>query len=155
MSVLKHVSFNNQKTNSYSGFDVKKDFKTWKSWGTWWPYIRTKIRNPMELNLNQKVLIVKYPKGKVRSKNSGASWFCSDFLEGQDRYLSYWVKFSDKFVFRAGGKLHGLTGGVANTGGNRPNGHDGWSTRVHWGPDDNINTYVYHKDQISNSVKIF
>jgi len=145
--ILKHVSFNDQAVGAYSGCDVKKDFKTWLSWGTWWPWNRTKITKASEENLHKRVLIVKYPKGKIRPKDSGASWFCSDFQKGQDRYLSYWVKFSDRFVFRAGGKIHGLTGGTANTGGRKPNGNDGWSTRAHWGPDNKINTYVYHKDQ--------
>jgi len=91
--------------------------------------------------------MVKYPKGRVRSLASGASWYWKSFSPRQEMFLSYWVYFPEGFVFRHGGKLHGLTGGKGNTGGKKPNGHDGWSSRIHWGPEDKIKLYLYHKNQ--------
>jgi hypothetical protein len=49
-----------------------------------------------------------------------------------------------------GGKLPGLAGGNANTGGHKPNGQDGWSARMMWRPDGKIVQYVYQPDQPGN-----
>lgn len=130
---------------NYGLLDVRRDFDTLESWGTLWPFNRVTVVEREEKN--NKALRVKYPKGKLRSRDSGASWFWKDFGKHQDLYLSYWVKFQDGFDFRAGGKMHGLTGGKANTGGNKPGGHDGWSSRMHWGKNGIIKQYIYHKDQ--------
>ena len=46
--------------------------------------------------------------------------------------LGYDVKFSTGFDFVRGGKLPGLAGGTANTGGLIPNGYDGFSMRFLW-----------------------
>jgi len=145
MSTLKHISFDKyKKGQKYGPFDVKRDFGTWLSWGTVWPYRRAKI---IHKSGNKKALRIKYPKNKIRFFCSGACWHCKNFGKHKDLYLSYWIKFSSSFEFKQGGKLHGLCGGAGNTGGNKPNGHDGWSCRVHWGPGPKIKQYIYHKDQ--------
>jgi hypothetical protein len=46
--------------------------------------------------------------------------------------LTYELKFDENFNFVKGGKLPGLYGGIGNTGGKIPNGHDGFSTRYIW-----------------------
>ncbi len=46
--------------------------------------------------------------------------------------LRYRVRFQDNFRFVRGGKLPGLYGGTANTGGQVPNGSDGFSVRFVW-----------------------
>jgi hypothetical protein len=46
--------------------------------------------------------------------------------------LSYYVRFSENFDFVKGGKLPGLFGGVGNSGGEIPDGTDGFSTRFMW-----------------------
>jgi hypothetical protein len=38
-------------------------------------------------------------------------------------------------------------GGEANTGGDRPNGKDGWSARLAWRTAGRVAQYVYHPDQ--------
>lgn len=148
VDILGHVAFDSHHDDEiYGADDVKKDFDTLQSWGTYYPH---RVKVVAQSELNRKVIQVKYPKGKLRSFDSGASWFWRDFGEHQDLYLSFWVKFPFNFDFRRGGKMHGLCGGACNTGGRKPNGHDGWSSRVHWGPEDNIKQYIYHKDQPDN-----
>ena len=146
--ILARVRFDNHKIGErYGNADVKRDFGTVKSWGTYWPYQRVRIAR-FDDPVHDKVLEVRYPRGKVRSMRSGASWFWKPVAPRQEAWFSYWVYFPDSLEFRAGGKLHGLVGGKANTGGNKPNGHDGWSCRVHWGENDYIKLYIYHKDQV-------
>lgn len=62
-------------------------------------------------------------------------------------YLRYYVRFDPGFDFVRGGKLPGLVGGEANTGGDRPDGTDGWSARMMWRANGRIVQYVYHPDQ--------
>lgn len=64
-------------------------------------------------------------------------------------YLRYYVRFEPGFYFMRGGKLPGLCGGTANTGGHKPNGEDGWSARIMWRPNGRIVQYVYYPDQAS------
>jgi len=144
--ILARVNFDfHTAGESYGHVDVKRDFGTLMSWGTYWPYRRVRIVQSDDLH--DKVLRVRYPKNKVRFFKSGASWHWKKFNPEQEVFFSYWVLFPDSLEFRYGGKLHGLVGGKANTGGDKPNGHDGWSCRVHWGPEDLIKLYIYHKDQ--------
>jgi hypothetical protein len=144
--ILGHVSFEDHRIGEkYDVADVQKDFGSIEAWGTYPLYDRVKVVK--RENSHNKAIRVKYPKGKVRFLESGACWLWKNFGEHRDLYLGYWVKFSDVFMFRAGGKMHGFCGGACNTGGNKPNGHDGWSSRVHWGKDGTIKQYIYHKDQ--------
>ncbi len=147
--VKARVDFNRHtEGETYGNADVKRDFGSLKSWGTYWPFQRAQIIQDKD-PARDKVLMVKYPHRQVRSLRSGASWFWKPIEPTYEAFLSYWVYFPDTLEFRAGGKLHGLVGGKANTGGNKPTGTDGWSCRMHWGPEDQIKLYVYHKDQIS------
>jgi len=123
------------------------------SLGTFFPAARVKIVDTK--NERGKVIRVKYPKGNLRSMASGASWKWKNFGKHEDLYLSFWVKFAPDLEFRAGGKLHGLCGGKCNTCGNKPNGHDGWSSRIHWGPGNLLKQYIYHKDQPGKYGQMF
>lgn len=144
--VLLRVSFeNHQPGERYGVFDVNEDFLTLQSVGTFFPAARVTVVERRDGRGN--AIAVRYPEGRLRSLNSGASWYVSNLGTHQELYLSYWVKFPPDFAFRAGGKLHGLCGGTCNTGGDKPNGHDGWSSRVHWGRDGKVKQYIYHKDQ--------
>ncbi len=152
--VLLRVTFEEyQPGESYGLLDVNRDFGTLQSLGTFFPGTRITVVARQDGRGN--AIAVFYPKGKVRSFNSGASWFFSDVGKHRELYLSYWIKFPADFQFRAGGKLHGLCGGDCNTGGHKPNGHDGWSSRVHWGPNGQIMQYVYHKDQPGKYGQVF
>lgn len=57
--------------------------------------------------------------------------------------LSYYVRFSEDFDFVKGGKLPGLFGGAANSGGHIPNGRDGFSTRFMWRQNGEGEVYAY------------
>ncbi len=145
-SIIDRVTFDSyQNHEKYGTSDLRHDFRTRLSIGTFWPFQRTTIDSLDPFH--RQVLKVEYPAEKVRSIRSGASWKWKTFYPRQNLYLSYWVLFPDSFVFRHGGKLHGLLGGKGNTGGKKPDGKDGWSARIHWGIDDRIKLYIYHKDQ--------
>jgi len=49
-----------------------------------------------------------------------------------DAYLRYWVRFPTDFEFVRGGKLPGLFGGTEVSGGEQPDGTNGFSTRLMW-----------------------
>lgn len=102
-----------------------------------------------------------YPEGSVGPSDStggGAQWNFNLDQSYDELYLSYRVKFGESFDFVRGGKLPGLAGGTANSGGNPPDGTDGWSARMMWrtngsggspatGDTANLVQYVYHPDQ--------
>jgi hypothetical protein len=109
-----------------------------------------------------KVLRVKYPSGKYGSKDSGVAfpWILSGKYE--ELVLSYRVKFQEHFQFTTSGKLPGLCGATDEigcfryTGGNPPNGDDGFSVRVVWlNGEGSVGTYVYHANQIGTYGDIF
>jgi hypothetical protein len=58
-------------------------------------------------------------------------------------HLRYYLRFANDFNFVKGGKLPGLCGGTANTGGNIPNGTDGFSVRLMWRTDGAGEAYAY------------
>lgn len=61
-------------------------------------------------------------------------------------WAAYKLRFPADFAFVQGGKLPGLAGGTANTGGNIPNGRDGFSTRFMWRPMGMGEIYAYLPD---------
>ena len=90
-------------------------------------------------------LRVTYPKGSLGPNEGGGSF--RERLAPRKAYrLSYRVLFEKGFDFRRGGKLPGLGGGKANTGGNKPTG-DGWSARYMWSEGGKLGLYLYHLDQ--------
>ena len=93
-------------------------------------------------------LRVLYPKGGVGSSAGGALWRMR-VGRFDDLYCSYYVRFAPDFDFVKGGKLPGLAGGAANTGGRKPTGADGWSARMMWRAHGEVVQYVYHVDQPS------
>ncbi len=108
------------------------------------------------------VLRVKYPAGKFGSADSGVSfpWL----LRGryQELTLRYRVRFEDGFLFTTSGKLPGICGANDDlgcfryTGGNPPNGDDGFSVRPVWlDADGLVGSYVYHGGQAGEFGDIF
>ena len=86
---------------------------------------------------DSKVLAVTYPEGLFGSSDSatGAQWILN-FEAGYEAVeIEYRVKFGAGFDFVRGGKLPGLTGGEGNVGGDKPDGTDGFSARMHWRTD--------------------
>jgi hypothetical protein len=94
-----------------------------------------------------RALTVLYPKGGV-GPDAGGTQFKVRLPRGfTELCLSYSLRFEAGFDFVLGGKLPGLVGGMANTGGERPNGSDGFSARMMWREHGSAVQYVYHPDQ--------
>jgi hypothetical protein len=98
------------------------------------------------------IIRVRYPAGSASPNAArqegiplGGSQFYADLgIEPQDQLrLSYFVRFSDNFEFVKGGKLPGLFGGTGNSGGDIPDGTDGFSTRYMWRRDGRGELYAY------------
>ena len=69
-------------------------------------------------------------------------------LSGNRTYtLTYQLKFDNGFDWRLGGKLPGLAGGSAPSGGGRPTDGKGFSTRYMWRQNGRLVVYAYYKDQ--------
>ncbi len=75
----------------------------------------------------------------------GGGQFLSQLPHGPvDRlFLRYRVRFPGGFAFVKGGKLPGLYGGTQISGGNLPDGTNGFSTRFMWRTDGQGEVYVY------------
>ena len=97
---------------------------------------------------NGRSLKVFYPKGQVSSARSGCQ-FQVGLAPQSEYFLDYRVRFGDadkkRWDFGRGGKLPGLAGGTANTGGKKPTG-DGWSARYMW-KKGKLVVYLYHLGQ--------
>lgn len=92
-------------------------------------------------------LRVSYPAGGVGPGEGGGQWKLEFGASYPELYCAYRLRFRPGFDFVKGGKLPGLAGGVANTGGDKPTGADGWSGRMMWREGGQIVQYTYHPDQ--------
>jgi len=138
------VSFNSIGDGSFDRNDTQKAFGA----VDWTRTERTRIVSEG----GNKFLRVEFPKGGV-GPNEGGAQFMTDFTRSigahDELYLSYRVRVAPGFDWVKGGKLPGLSGGNANSGGSKPNGHDGFSARMMWKGDGSAIQYVYHPDQPS------
>ena len=91
-----------------------------------------------------KVLIPKRQYGPI----VGAQWKIP-LAPGDEYFFRYRVKFENGFDFAKGGKLPGLAGGMANSGGHAPNGYDGWSARMMFWENGKLSFYLYYPNQSS------
>ncbi|MGF1520796.1 MAG: polysaccharide lyase [Leptolyngbyaceae cyanobacterium] len=98
------------------------------------------------------ILRVHYPAGSASPSVSreagvplgGAQFYADLALPPQTQLrLTYWVRFAENFDFVKGGKLPGLFGGEGASGGNIPDGTDGFSTRLMWRRDGDGEVYAY------------
>lgn len=69
-----------------------------------------------------------------------------------EAHLRYWVRFPADFEFVKGGKLPGLYGGTEVSGGDEPDGTDGFSTRLMWRADGDGEVYLYAPDESGTSL---
>ncbi len=89
-----------------------------------------------------------YPANE--QSNAGAKW---QVPGQQEYYLSYWLKFDSNFDFDgnkySGGKLPGLGEGDLASGGVKPNGDNGFTSRYMWREGGKATLYLYHMDMAS------
>lgn len=99
-----------------------------------------------------KVLRVRYPKNSASPSVSrkegvpigGGQFYANLGIAPKDVLrLSYYIRFSENFDFVKGGKLPGLYGGDGNSGGDIPDGTDGFSTRFMWRTNGDGEVYAY------------
>ncbi len=96
---------------------------------------------------DNKVMQVLYPRGKYRPHDTGAQWKLMFNHSYDDLYCSYRIKFDQEFDFVKGGKLPGLAGGTAPSGGKAVTGHNGWSGRIMWRKGGQLVQYLYSPDK--------
>ena len=99
-----------------------------------------------------RVLRVHYPAGSASPRVSreedapiGGSQFYADLdIEPQvSLRFSYSLRFSENFDFVKGGKLPGFFGGTVHSGGDIPDGTNGFSTRFMWRRNGKGEVYAY------------
>ena len=93
------------------------------------------------------VLRVRYPVGIVGPRGGGAEFRVRLPGGSDDLHCAYWVRFGEGFDFVRGGKLPGLAGGAAPTGGARATGINGFSARLMWRAGGAVVQYLYHPEQ--------
>ena len=130
---------------SGSGLDaVRQAFHTHRHWGE-----ENLERLGTELSgLNDASLRVHYPAGSSSPSDTveGGAGFYSDppSLRGSERAcLSYRLRFPPDFDFVQGGKLPGLYGGEAPSGGEDVDGTQGFSLRLMWRENGQGELYPY------------
>jgi hypothetical protein len=89
-----------------------------------------------------------FPKNKYGTF-PGCSWKIPFDTPVEQASLSYKVFVPCDFDFVKGGKLPGLAGGSANSGGDIPNGMDGWSVRFMFKEKGTLCAYLYHVGMVT------
>ena len=140
----------------YGGFEEGFNNKNWNvNWGIRWNSRADKneVIESSCSKFGRKTLKVNYPKGGLGPQTTGLQFpivfrdipnIRDDYY--QEAYLRYYVKFEKGFDFRKGGKLPGLMGGGNSwlrSGGNQPDGTNGWTLRFMWVDKGKLIVYAY------------
>jgi hypothetical protein len=138
----------------YGGFEESYNNESWNNrWGI--PWISRAADNEVISGGFQggKSLRVKYPEGGVGPGETGGQFpMVFRNMEGlqdglyRELYARYYVKFEEGFDFNKGGKLPGLMGGGdswGRSGGNQPDGTNGWTLRFMWRSEGKLVIYAY------------
>ncbi|TVR69462.1 MAG: T9SS C-terminal target domain-containing protein [Marinilabiliales bacterium] len=138
----------------YGGFEEGYNNTQWRNrWGI--PWVNRGPANYVTDNhfIGEKSLRVSYPEGGVGPGETGGQFpmvlaNMEGLTEGyyQELYLRYYLKFEEGFDFRLGGKLPGLMGGGnswSRSGGDQPDGTNGWTLRFMWRRNGDIVVYAY------------
>jgi len=133
---------------------VREGFDTTRHWGTEENVERLAAK---DTGINEAGLRVHYPAGSSSPSDEplGGAGFYSDpsSLQKADRAcLSYKVRFPADFDFVKGGKLPGLYGGEAPSGGESVDGENGFSMRLMWREEGDGELYPYVVDFEGASV---
>lgn len=135
--------FDNESAGVYTADDLRKKWNVYSSSGV--EDGRVNILAGGKSNPG-KVMRIKYLNGKFGAGEGAAQWK-APIKANDELYMSYWVRFDAPFNFVQGGKIPGLAGGKANSGGATPTGSDGWSARMMWRPKGKAVQYMYYPDQ--------
>lgn len=135
--------FNDESIGVYTEDDLRKKWNVYRSVGV--ANGRVSILSGGESNPGN-VMRVKYLRGKHGAGEGAAQWK-APIGAHDELYFSYWIRFNSTFDFMRGGKIPGLAGGQANSGGATPTGRDGWSARMMWRPRGQVVQYMYYPDQ--------
>ena len=137
------VTFENHSSGTvYSNAAQSKD------WNVDWSNQMDKFASisSSEAHRGNNSLKMSYPANE--QSNAGAQWLIP---EQKEYYFSYWVKFDQNFDFDgnkySGGKLPGLGEGDLASGGTKPNGDNGFTSRYMWREGGQATVYLYHMDQ--------
>ena len=139
------VRFDQAPLGDYSDSAIKAEWK-WVKWHSGLKEGRVQIVEGSEAKSGRS-LRVSYPKGTFGPGQGGAQWWITLPKSYDELYCAYWIKFGSGFDFVKGGKIPGLLGGAGNTGGDKPDGTDGWSARMMWRSGGEAVQYLYHPDQ--------
>jgi hypothetical protein len=124
---------------------VRQNFHTTRHWGT---EENVERLGAGQTGIGESGLRVHYPAGTSSPGEEpiGGAGFYSDppSIKGADRAcLSYMVRFPADFDFVRGGKLPGLYGGEAPSGGEEVDGTTGFSMRLMWREEGEGELYPY------------
>jgi hypothetical protein len=141
-TIILHVDFDESPLGPYGGDPLDAD----------WPGLRWQSADRCDIvegadAYSGRSLRVLYPEGGVGPGEGGAQWRVDLPELYEELYVSYVVRFQPGFEWVLGGKLPGLFGGEGNTGGDVPDGTDGWSGRMMWQSGGGMIQYIYHPDQ--------
>jgi hypothetical protein len=105
-----------------------------------------------------RALRVAYPAGSASRSAGGADGGMQVYLRSpttrDELHLQYLVRFPAGFDFVKGGKLPGLYGGTVTSGGDIPDGTDGFSTRYMWRRDGAGEVYAYLPTSRENGTSL-
>ncbi|MGQ4879551.1 polysaccharide lyase [Billgrantia sp. LNSP4103-1] len=138
---------------------VREDYDSSRDWGT---EENALIVNPLASGLLEPALRVLYPKDSSSPSDAdedgiprgGLGFYTEEkHLQGADRVcLHYRLRFEANFDFVKGGKLPGLYGGEAPSGGEEVTGENGYSMRLMWREDGQGELYAYLVDREGESI---
>ena len=128
---------------------IRQGFTTHRDWGT---DQNARVLGAHQTGLGEAGLRVHYPANTSSPGDTdigGAGFYAAPAsLSGAETAcLSYRVRFAPGFDFVKGGKLPGLFGGEAPSGGEEANGTNGFSMRYMWRKNGQGELYEYAVDQ--------
>jgi hypothetical protein len=135
-TTTQEVNFFNRSVGTYTESMMRSDWKMTNTSNNGVSEGRVKV---VDTSGNQ-VLQVKYPKGYADPANGGAQWK-APLPPRNEYYAEYQVMFSPNFEWVKGGKIPGLVGGTAPTGG--ANADRGLSARYMWRNNGKAILYLY------------
>jgi len=138
----------------FGGFEESFNDADWRErWGIRWTNRNETYQIVGDGFQNGKSLRINYPEGGLGPGQTGGQFpivfnDIKGIKEGyyQELYFRYYLKFEEGFDFNKGGKLPGLMGGGdswSRSGGNQPDGTNGWTLRFMWRAHGEIVIYAY------------